>query len=127
MIYYTLQSKNDIEFKHVKVKLDAYFELKVNVTFETYTFRQLSQDEDESFNKFITQLREAASWCNFHDKGWEIKDQIIQKCHSDRLRRKALREDPTLDKLIAAARAMEVADRQADYGRRKCYEGSYKV
>ena len=29
------------------------------------------------------------------------------------MRRKALREDPTLDNLIAAARAMEMADRQA--------------
>ena len=42
-IYYTLQGEDDIEFKHVKVKLDAYFEPKVNVTFETYTFRQLSK------------------------------------------------------------------------------------
>ena len=29
------------------------------------------------------------------------------------MRRNALREDPTLDNLIAAARAMEMADRQA--------------
>ena len=112
-IRYTLQSEDDIEFKHVKVKLDAYFEPKVNVTFETYTFRQLSQDEDESIDKFVTRLREAAGRCNFHDKDREIKDQIVQKCHSDRLRRKALREDPTLDNLIAAARAMEMADCQA--------------
>ena len=111
-IYYTLQSEDDIEFKHVKVKLDTYFEPKVNVTFETYTFRQLSQDEDESIDKFVTRLREAAGRCNFHDKDRETKDQIVQKCYSDRLRRKASREDPALDNLIAAARAMEMADRQ---------------
>ena len=90
--------------------MDAYFEPKVNVTFETYTNRQLSQDEDESIDKFVTRLREAAGRCNFHDKDREIKDQIV---HSDRLRRKASREDPTLDNLIAAARATEMADRQA--------------
>ena len=110
-IHYTLQSEDDIEFKHVKVKLDAYFGPKVNVTFEIYTFCQLSQEEDESIDK--TRLREAAGRCNFHDKDREIKDQIVQKCHSDRLRRKALREDPTLNNFIAAARAMEMADRQA--------------
>ena len=112
-MYYTLQSEDDIEFKHVKVKLDAYFEPKVNVTFETYTIRQLSQDENESIDKFVTRLREAAGRCNFHDKDREIKDQIVRKCYSDRLRRKALRENPTLDNLIAAARAMEMADLQA--------------
>ena len=67
-IYYTLQSEDDIEFNHVKVKLDAYFEPKVDVTFETYTFRQLSQDEDESIDKFVTRLREGAVRCNFRDK-----------------------------------------------------------
>ena len=35
-IHYTLQSEDDIEFKHGKIKLDAYFEPKVNITFETY-------------------------------------------------------------------------------------------
>ena len=76
-IYYTLQSEDDIEFKLVKVKLDAYFEPKVNVIFEAYTFRQLSQDDDESIDKFVTRLREAAGRCNFHEKDREIKDQIV--------------------------------------------------
>ena len=57
-IYSTLQSEDDIEFKHVKVKLGAYFEPKVNVTFETYTFRHLSQDEDESIDKFVPRVRD---------------------------------------------------------------------
>ena len=78
-IYDTLHSEDDIEFKHVKVKLDAYFEPKVNVTFETYTFRQLSQDEDESINNFVTRLREAAGRCNFHDKNREIKGSNCSK------------------------------------------------
>ena len=67
---------------------------------ETYNFRQLSQEEDESIDKFVTRLR-------------EIKDQIVQKCFSDRLRRKALTEDLSLANLVNAARAMEIADAQA--------------
>ena len=112
-IYYTLASEDDKEYQQVKEKLEAHFEPKVNVTFETYNFRQLAQEQDESVDKFVTRLREAANRCDFHDKEREIKDQIVQKCFSDRLRRKALREDPSLTDLLSAARAMETADAQA--------------
>ena len=93
-IYYTLASEDDKEYQQVKEKLEAHFEPKVNVTFETYNFRQLAQEQDESVDKFVTRLREAANRCDFHDKEREIKDQIVQKCFSDRVRRKALREEP---------------------------------
>ena len=112
-IYYTLASEDDKEYQQVKEKLQAHFEPKVNVTFETYNFRQLAQEPNESVDKFVTRLREAANRCDFHDKDREIKDQIVQKCLSERLRRKALREDPSLSNLLSAARAMETADAQA--------------
>ena len=67
--------------------------------------RQLSQEEDESIDKFVTRLREVANRCDFHSIDREIKDQIVQKC----LRRKALREDLSLANLVNAARAMEIA------------------
>ncbi len=37
-IYYTLASEDDKEYQQVKGKLDAHFEPKVNLTFETYNF-----------------------------------------------------------------------------------------
>ena len=112
-IYYTLAFEDDQKYEHVKEKLDAHFEPKVNLTFETYNFRQLSQEEDKSIDKFLTRLGEVANRCDFHSIDREIKDQIVQKCFSDRLRRKALREDLSLANLVNAARAMEIADVQA--------------
>ena len=112
-IYCALASEDDKECQQVKEKLVAHFEPKVNVTFETYNFRQLAQEHDESIDKSVTRLREAANRCDFHDEDREIKDQIVQKCLSERLRRKALREDPSLSNLLSAARAMETADAQA--------------
>ncbi len=61
----------------------------------------------------MTRLREVANRCDFKSIDREIKDQIVQKCFSDRLRRKALREDLSLANLVNAARAMEIADVQA--------------
>ena len=104
-ICYTLASEDDKEYQQVKEKPDAHFEPKVNVTFETYNFRQLAQEQDKSIDKFVTRLREAAKRCDFHHKDREIKDQIVQKCASDRLQRKALRsrDDPSLTNLLSAS------------------------
>ena len=60
-IFYTLETEEDVEYQQVKAKLDTYFEPKINITFETYSFRQLTQAEDEPIDKFVTRLREAAS------------------------------------------------------------------
>ena len=73
----------------------------------------LAQQDGESIDKFVTRLRESAARCQFHDTSREIKDQIVQKCISERLRRKALREDPSLEALLRGARAMELSNAQA--------------
>ena len=112
-IYNTLKSPSDKEYKDVKVKLDKHFEPRINVTYETYSFRQLFQESDETIDRFVTRLRESAARCNFHDIDREIRDQIVMKGNSDRLRRRALREDSTLENLLSAARAFELADMQA--------------
>ena len=97
----------------MREKLDAHFEPKVNFTFETYNFRQLYQEQDEPIDKFVTRLCEAAGRCGFHDKDREIKYQIVQKCCSECLRRKALMENPSLSNLLSAEKALERADAQA--------------
>ena len=61
----------------------------------------------------MTHLREVTNRCDFHSIDRETKDQIVQKCFSDRLRRKALREDLSFANLVNAAQAMEIADVQA--------------
>ena len=67
IFFYTLETEEDVEYQQVKAKLDTYFEPKINITFETCSFRQLTQVEDEPIDKFVTRHREAASRCQFHD------------------------------------------------------------
>ena len=55
----------------------------------------------------------ATDWCDFHDENQEIKNRIVQECFSERLQRKAQRENLTLKNLLSAARAVEIADVQA--------------
>ena len=100
-------------YKALKQSISDYFEPKKSVDFETFKFRQEKQAPDESVDSFCTRLRQLGSTCEFVDLDREIKAQILQGCTSNRLRRKALREDMNLEGLLKLARSLELADIQA--------------
>jgi hypothetical protein len=90
-----------------------YFTPKQNLTYEIYKFRQSKQESGESIDTFYTRLRTLAATCEFHNKDTEILNQVIQGCTSTRIRRRALRDNFTLDRLIEEARALEVSEVRA--------------
>ena len=97
-------------------QLDQYFTPQVNVPYERHTFRMMTQLPTESVDQFVTRLREKADCCEFGETTDEnIRDQVIEKCLSNRLRRKLLEtgRNLTLYDLQTIARAMEASDRQA--------------
>lgn len=70
--------------------LNTYFQPRVNVAYERSAFRPMSQNTTETIEQFITRLRQKAVYCNFGDNIDEmIRDQVIKKCCSSRLRRKS--------------------------------------
>ena len=95
--------------------LNAYFIPHVNTAFEEYNFRQAKQNQSETLDAFHTRLRQLSQNCSFTDVDKEIKNQIIVGCSSQKLRRKALREDPTLKNLLDAGRAEETSQIQAQF------------
>lgn len=95
------------------INLNGYFAPKKCTEFEIYKFRQSKPEANENIDSFHTKLRTLSENCDFTDKNKEIKSQIIQGCSSTRLRRKALREELSLDDLIKAARALELSESQA--------------
>jgi hypothetical protein len=64
---------------------------------------------------FVTRLRTLAKTCQFDTSLDEmLRDQVIEKCASNALRRHLLREQElTLNNLLSIARSFELADRQA--------------
>ena len=111
-IFETLSDTGDDYATAVK-KLTDYFEPRKNTEYEVYKFRQAKQQTDEGIDAYLTRLRQLSINCEFGDVNKEIKSQIIQGCSSTRLRRRALREDQTLDDLLKLARSMELSDKQA--------------
>ena len=99
------------QYKSLKDALSAHFAPCVNETYARFRFRSIMQDESESFDTFVTSLRSQARRCQFHadDLASQIRDQVVFGCRSGKLRRKALAENLTLDRLIQVARAEESA------------------
>jgi hypothetical protein len=103
-----------ISYATAVAKLDEYFLPKKNVDYETFQFRQATQQTGEMLDQFVTRLRNLAAHCEFTDLNKELKSAIIQNCQSKRLRKFGLREeDMTLEKLLAKARVLEASERQA--------------
>ena len=99
----------------IVAKLNAHFLPKVNKTYERSVFRSMTQLQSETIGQFITRLRQRAVYCEFGGNLEEmIRDQVIEKCYSHRLRRKLL-ETPnvTLVRVQELALSVENSERQA--------------
>ena len=72
--------------------------------YEIYLFRKAQQRQGETIDQFYTRLCQLAKTCEFADEKHETKIQLIERCSSTRVRRKALREEAiTLDGLLKYA------------------------
>ncbi len=106
-IFYTLENTGEAnDYAAVVNALNAYFAPKVNSAYARHTFRQLQQNADETVLQFASRLKRYAKDCDYGtDTDNQIRDEILQKCKSDYLRRKRLEEGPGL----ILARTLELA------------------
>ena len=90
--------------------LNQHFDPIQNKDMAIFEFRELKQEVNETLNDFYRRLKTKASDCNFPSVDDEIRTQIIHKTRDKRLRRPALRESFTLQKLLNHGRSLECTD-----------------
>lgn len=79
--------------KFVIKKFDERCMSKKNETYERYVFRSRLQQQEETFDTFLTDLKIKAQSCNFDDlRDSMIRDQIVFGTNEKKLREKLLRE-----------------------------------
>ncbi|XP_006820182.1 uncharacterized protein LOC102807880 [Saccoglossus kowalevskii] len=113
-----VEPEYDNAYKKLIKALEDYFLPKKNTEFEIYQFRRATQYDTESIDQFVTRLRKLINNCGIEDaeaKDVEIKHQIIQGGKNKKVRRRALQDEMSLDKIITLARTLEVSEREA-YG-----------
>lgn len=100
-----------------KTALENYFAPKRNVVAERYKFRLREQGHDEAIDSYATSLRELAKTCEFGElENDMIRDQIVEKCNSKRLKEKLLQQDNlNLDKTLKIARSGEFAASETQF------------
>ena len=94
--------------------LTEYFTPKKNTVYEAIVFRDAVQEEHETVDQFCTRLRKLAKKCDFADTEKEIQIQIVAKCRSNYLRKRALEKERTLSNLLELARTIELAESRAN-------------
>ena len=115
-IYFTLvPDGEDKDYPTTLKVLDDYFIPKANVPFERQLFRQITQSSEETVHQFVCRLRQRAASCDFGDREDEyIRDLLIDKCYSAKMRGNVLEKDGSviLNDLLITARAQEAVDLQ---------------
>lgn len=94
------------------LKLNKHFSPQVNIEYEIYNFRQAKQQETETMDEYYARLLKLSTECGFADTDREIKSQIIQGTTCPKLRRYAMRDNPSLQQLITQAKIYEVTEIQ---------------
>ena len=114
-LFQTLDNTGEDYDAAIKV-LDEQFLVKKNIAFERHVFRQTMQNVGESIDNYVMRLKSMVKSCEFdkYSNDEAIKDQLIDKCTSKRLRRSLLKEpNLTLEKAREIARIMEATEEQA--------------
>ena len=104
-IFRTLTVASDSYANTVKA-LDEHFMPKKNVAYERHVFRQACQGPSESMDVYLTRLKNLIKSCDYPDSEvqFNLRDQIIEKCFSKKLRVRFLREkNLTLDSIVEMA------------------------
>ena len=119
-LYESLVENKSDDYEEIVKTLKDYFSPKLGCEANLLNFRLLKQATGEPFSEFVSRLREAASKCEMKKDIFESEmiSQIIQKCRSDRLRRKASerssdeKDKMKLNDLITMGRNEEAIDAQ---------------
>ena len=94
---------------------DDFCEPQKNIPFERYRFYARAQEAGESFDKFVTELRQLSSTCDFENitKEQILRDKILFGIREEKVRGRLLRvSDLSLKQTLEICRAAEVSEAQ---------------
>ena len=116
-VYNSFQWSDDgdkTKIKEIMAKFERYCNPRKNLTFERHSFLTRKQQEGETIDAYVTDLRNKATRCEFGDlKDGLIRDITVCGIRDDIVRARLLRESElTLEKCVDICRAAEVSTAQ---------------
>ena len=99
-LYFTLVDEEEEKLFEACIRvLDEHFVPKANLPFERHQFHQMSQQNSEKVDQFVSRLRQRATTCEFTNVDEAIRDQLIEKCFDPKLKRKSWNERMRLSRI----------------------------
>lgn len=101
------------EFEEALQILDGEFLLQRNDSFQRALFRRIVQEPNESILSFVSRLRSQVKYCGIEsekERERAVKDQIMDKCSSHKLKQEMWKEDRDLNGLMKLAQSLENAE-----------------
>lgn len=98
-------------------KFESYCKPKQNVTIERYRFNTRVQDDSETIDQYVTELKLISKNCSYGElEAQLIRDRIVCGVKSDAIRQRLLRtDDLTLEQAVKICRADEQSKKHAQY------------
>ena len=78
-IYDAEKGPEEPDYEATKKILTTYFEPKINVIMEVYSFRNCRQSDEQSLEEYVTELRQLAKTCQ---KSLQLLDSVDVCCSS---------------------------------------------
>ena len=105
------RSGDNVKADEIMEKCERYCNPRNNLTFDRHSFFTRNQQEGETIDTYVTELRNKASRCEFADlKDGLIRDRIVCGITNDSVRARLLREsDLSLEKCVDICRASEIS------------------
>ena len=114
-LYNTLTLPSSVKLEDVYAKFEQHCNPQKNLTMERFHFNRITQKDSETFDQFVTRLKQQAKCCEFDTlKNSLIADRIVIGVRDESLRERLLRRsDLNLDKAIEMGRAAEIVLKQS--------------
>ncbi|XP_063821414.1 uncharacterized protein LOC135071571 [Ostrinia nubilalis] len=115
-VYDTNMLKTETTIDKILIRLDEYFIPKTNLTYERYKMFTRKQDQEETFEQYVTALKKLSQSCNFGS----LRDEIVRDLFICGLRNPVLQRqllglsELSLEKAVAICRHHAIVDEQVN-------------
>ena len=93
---WNLKEPDNTNFDTILEKFNQYASPKKNSVFARYVFNERKQHDGETFEAFVTDLRNLVKPCTYKDPDEMVRDKIVGGIRSQAIREKLLMEGDTL-------------------------------
>lgn len=101
-------------FEDVVAKFREYCEPKKNVLHSRFLFYNRKQEDDETFDSFLTDIRKLVQECKFKSEDEAVRDRLVLGTNDLEMQRQlVIAGDAELDDVISKLRLAEIGRQQA--------------